>query len=238
MNECINPALIEGGDLIAYVDGEAEPALRAHIDSCPACLQRANELGQVTQGVLGMMYRASCPEPEQLGLHHLKLLSASEELVMAAHLRQCAHCAEDLSLLVVEEEPDRLITTVWDLFGQVGQVIEGVFMPAPRRRGATRRKRDGKQEVQNYVADEVHVMLDFQPVRRGRKEGMLVGTILSAIPETGGQAWLFEEGEVPISTEIDRLGTFIFERMKPGNYDLALEVEQKAILLREVQVGG
>ena len=236
MNECINPALIEGGDLIAYVDGEADALVRQHVESCPACLRRAGELGQVTQGVLGMMYRASCPEPEQLGLHHLKLLSASEELVMAAHLRKCVHCTEELALLAIEEEPDGLITMVWDLFGQVGQVIEGVFMPAPRRRGAVRRKHSRKQDPQHYIADEIQLMLDFQPGRRGRREGKLVGTILSAIPETGSQAWLFADGEVPIATEIDRLGTFIFDRIKPDSYDLALEIEQKAILLREVQV--
>lgn len=236
MNECINPALIEAGDLIAYMDGEADALLHRHVAGCPACLRRASELGQTTQGVLGMMYRASCPEPERLGLHHLDLLSANEKLIMAAHLRKCVHCSEELSLLVAEDEPDSLLDMVWQWLNDAAEVVEGALMPSPRRRAAGMRARGGKRDAQTYIADGMNVILDFQPVGRRRKEGMLVGTILSDIPETGSQAWLFEEGEVPISTEVDRLGTFIFDRVKPGSYDLALEVQQKAILLREVHV--
>ena len=237
MNKCMNPALIEAGDLIAYVDGEADALLRQHVASCPACLRRANKLGLATQGVLGMMYRASCPEPERLGQYHLDLLSGSEKLLMAAHLRKCVHCSEELSLLVAEDEPDSLIMMVWEWFKDAAEVVEGVLMPSPRRRAAGMRARGGKRDAQTYMADGMNVILDFQPVGRRRKEGMLVGTILSKMTETGSQAWLFEEGEVPISTQVDRLGTFIFDRVKPGHYDLALEVEQKAILLREVKIG-
>ena len=240
MNECLNPALIEDGDLMAYVDGEADPWVGKHIESCPACLRQATELGQATQGLLGLIYRASCPEPERLGQYHLKLLSAGEQLTMAAHLRTCLHCRDELSLLVEPEEteePDSLIMMVWKLFQDAVQVVEGMLMPSPRRRVAGMRARGRKRETQNYAADGVNVILDFQPVGRRRREGMLVGTIQSGLIATGGQAWLFEEGQKPISTEVDALGTFIFEQISPGHYDLALEVEQKAILLREVNVG-
>jgi len=232
----MNPALIEDGDLMAYVDGEADPWVREHVESCAACLSEATELGQVTQEVLDLMYRAFCPEPERLGQYHLKLLSANEELVMAAHLRKCEHCTEDLLLLVGEDEPDSLIMMVWEWFKDAAQVVEGVLMPSPRRRAAGMRARGGKRATRNYAADGVHVILDFQPVGRRRREGTLVGTIQSGVTGTGNQAWLFEEGEVPISTEVDALGTFIFDRVRPGNYDLALEMQQKAILLREVDV--
>ncbi|MGB0386978.1 MAG: anti-sigma factor family protein [Ardenticatenaceae bacterium] len=234
MNECMNPVLVEDGDLMAYVDGEADPWVREHVESCPACLGQVSELGQVTQGVLGLMYRASCPEPERLGQYHLKLLSAGELLMMDAHLRKCVHCTDDLALLV-GPEPDSLIIMVWKLFKDAVQVVEGALIPSPRRRMLGVRGR--KREIQSYVADGVNVILDFQPVGKRRKEGRLVGTIQSARTASGSQAWLFEEGQKPISTEVDPLGTFIFEQITPGDYDLALEVEQKAILLRELNVG-
>lgn len=234
MNVCINHKQIEEGDLIALLDGEAEPWLHHHVERCAACASKLAQLRHSSKALLGLMYRASCPPPELLGQYHLDLLSASEQLTMAAHVRKCLHCSQELSELAAEE-PDSLIMMVWNVFQDAVQVLEGVLMPSPRRGMVGVRGR--KRQSQNYIAEGVNVLLNFQPVGRRRREGMLIGTIQSSPTAGGGQAWLFCEGEVPISTKVDSLGTFIFDPIRPGNYDLALGVFDTAILLREVNVG-
>jgi anti-sigma factor RsiW len=44
---CIDPTAIREGDLVAYVDGEAEEAVVRHFHQCPACAREAEVLRQL-----------------------------------------------------------------------------------------------------------------------------------------------------------------------------------------------
>jgi hypothetical protein len=49
---CINPTAISDGDLIRYVDGEAEAAVVDHVRRCPACAREAQSLGRLQAALL------------------------------------------------------------------------------------------------------------------------------------------------------------------------------------------
>lgn len=241
MNSCIDPRLIKEGDLIAYVDGEAEGWLREHVDCCPTCASKVTQLRKASQGLLEHIYRASCPEPERWGQYHFNFLSSQEELVMAAHLRTCLHCTQELQTLTTLfplEPEDSLIEMVKRLFQDTVKVIETSLMPSRRLRPARVRKRARQRDTQTYHADGLNVLLDFQPLTREKESGRLLGSVLLNEIGRDSQAWLFEEGKRPFSTPIDDRGTFIFEKIRHGHYDLALEMEKQAILLREVMLHG
>jgi hypothetical protein len=49
---CIDPSAICEGDLIRYVDGEAEDTIVDHIHRCPACVSEAEALGRLQAALL------------------------------------------------------------------------------------------------------------------------------------------------------------------------------------------
>ena len=96
---CINPAEIQEGDLMAYVDAVADEAVVQHIRRCPACARRAEELAARQAVLAAKLYRFSCPTPDQLIACQRGELQGSEKLVVAQHLRQCPHCAREVAAL-------------------------------------------------------------------------------------------------------------------------------------------
>ena len=230
MTECIEPGLIKEGDLIAYVDRDADARIRAHIDRCPACKRRVAELRETSLALLTVMYRATCPSGKALVEHHQGLLSAAETLRVAAHVRSCPHCSRELA--EIPKEQDSLVTMVLTTIQKAARVIEASLTIHPQSRLADVRGAD-RIEQRSYHADDLDVVIDFQLVEGGQ-EGAIVGAVVQAEAVTGGRAWLFQDGEKPTSTPVDELGSFVFEGVVPGKHDVALEMGDQALLLREV----
>ena len=56
MNEtCIDPSAISEGDLMRYIDGEAEETIVDHVRRCPACAREAESLGQLQAALLAKL---------------------------------------------------------------------------------------------------------------------------------------------------------------------------------------
>jgi hypothetical protein len=232
MTRCTEPALIKEGDLTAYVEGEADERVRAHVGRCPACADRVARLRQTSQALLTLMYRASCPAPEVLGQYQLDLLPPNERLRVAAHVRTCPHCTRELDEL--EQEEDSLTQMVLHAIRGAVRVVEGALV-APRLRPVGVRGEEAGQYT--FRGAGLDVLVGFQPTVSGKRKGTLVGAVVQVEAVADGRAWLFQEGERPRSSLVDGLGTFTFEGIAPGEYDLALEVEEEALLMREVSVG-
>lgn len=80
------------------------------------------------------------------------------------------------------------------------------------------------------------VLVGLQSAAPASGTRTLVGSVVQAEAVSGGRVWLFQEGKKPISSPVDHLGTFTFEALPPGEYDLVLEVGRKALLMRGVVV--
>ncbi|MGD9099302.1 MAG: hypothetical protein PVF45_02400 [Anaerolineae bacterium] len=232
MTRCIEPALIKEGDLTAYVEGEADERVRTHVGRCAACADKVARLRQTDQALMALMYRGFCPAPEVLGQYQLDLLHPDEQLRVAAHVRACPHCRRELDELAQEE--DSLTHMVLHAIRGAVRVVEGALV-APRLRPAGVRGGEGGQYA--FRGAGLDVLVGFQPTVSGRRKGTLVGAVVQAEAVADGRAWLFQEGERSRSSPVDDLGTFTFEGIAPGEYDLALEVGEEALLLREVGVG-
>jgi hypothetical protein len=191
------------------------------------------QLRETSRALLALMYRAHCPSPEVLGQYQLNLLSPAEKLKVAAHVRACPHCTRELQALEMPE--DELIHRVCRVLHGVRDIIEAALVASPLPSPAGVRGRAGQRYA--FRGGGLDVLIGFEPAARPSAPGLLTGAVLQADRIAEAQAWLFQEGDNPRATKVDALGTFTFEKVKPGAYDLALTVGEDALLLREVIVG-
>jgi anti-sigma factor RsiW len=82
--------------LIAYMDGEADEAVKQHIETCNACAARAEPFIALQRVLLRALYRLHCPQSQVLGEYYLGLLSEAEVLAIQAHLAECPYCPAEL----------------------------------------------------------------------------------------------------------------------------------------------
>lgn len=237
MTRCIDPTAIEEGDLMAYLEGEADQRVREHVERCPACQAEVQRLRETSQALVTLMYRADCPAPEILAQYHMDLLSSSEQLEVAAHVRRCRHCAHELEEFAAEEaRGDGLTRMALSVLQGVVQTIEATMVPRGRQCPAGVRGVEDGPSAFHFSSDEVDVVIGLQPPVPGAGTRTLLGAVVQAKAVSGGRAWLFRTGEEPVASPVDRLGTFTFEALPSGTYDLALEVGRKALLMRDVEV--
>lgn len=235
MTQCIDPARIKEGDLMAYVDGAAGEAVKEHIRQCTFCANRAETYRRMEHVLSSALYRASCPTPTTLGLYLSKSLPAGERLVIARHLALCPHCAREMREL--ERPDDDLISVILDkLSGAVTEVVEALLV-APRPRPVGVRGAPPRQRL--YRADDLEIIVGTQPSRARRGRSTLLGQIRPPGEEpksaAGTEVWLVREGEL-LEAMVNDLGYFVFKEVSPGEYDIGFGWQGKAVLVREVRV--
>jgi hypothetical protein len=97
---CNSPKEIDDFLLLTYLDGEAEPEVREHVESCESCRARAKGLQRMEALVAAGLYRRSCPPADELGEYHLGLLGRKRAAEITRHLQQrCPYCRRELALL-------------------------------------------------------------------------------------------------------------------------------------------
>jgi anti-sigma factor RsiW len=82
--------------LIAYMDGEADQAIKQHIEACNACAARAEPFIALQRVLLRAFYRLHCPQSQVLGEYYLGLLPEAEVMAIQAHLAECPYCPAEL----------------------------------------------------------------------------------------------------------------------------------------------
>jgi anti-sigma factor RsiW len=85
--------------LIAYMDGEADDALRQHIEACASCMARLEPFIALQRDLLRALFRLPCPGSQALGDYHLGLLAEAKTLTIKEHLAECPYCPAELEAL-------------------------------------------------------------------------------------------------------------------------------------------
>lgn len=225
---CINPDEIAEGDLVAYMHGAASPQVNAHIQRCAYCAQQAEELKAVDAGLLRLVYRTTCPSAETLTAFAMDQLSAVERLQVAAHLRTCPHCAEEVAAARTwaQEEPD-------SLWGRLQEALALARVARPvAHAGASARGRgwQGRFEV-----DELLVTLALHGDRltgRVRQRDAIEADL-------SGEAWLLsvaDGGETLESAPVDTRGRFQFAAPTAQTYTLLLQAGGQDIAIERIDL--
>jgi hypothetical protein len=229
-NQCVNPLEVAEGDLITYLHGEAAPQVAAHVARCPFCSEQVEQLRIVDTRLLAAFYRESCPAPEVLADFALNRLSPAAKLRVAAHVRGCADCTEEIASVrdLTDEEPPSLLARLREslALALVARPVAHVTAPA-RGQGW-----QGRFEVQDWI-----FTLSFQA-------GTLTGRVrvrdVSRSTDYSGEAWLLSPEmealeQAPHST-VDVRGSFQFTQLVVGSYALLLQIGARHLALDTVQI--
>lgn len=235
---------INDADLLAYLDGKAKEEVVERIEGSDLYREQLNELKEQEQRLRALLYRGTCPEAHELGQFEMKMLNAERAALVAQHVDTCPRCAMELAVLgdfFKDVAPDleyslaeRVRVLIARLASDLGR-LGGDRQPAPLLAGV---RGEGAGPL-IYEAEEVQVSMEVQDDagRAGRKS--ILGLVTGA-EARGWQAMLWQESgplaELVQTQEIDELGNFVFEGLRPGNYSLTLRGEDVEVVIQELAV--
>jgi hypothetical protein len=223
---CVSPPELEDGQLLAYLDDrEAHPATALHLKMCPYCRERAGALDRVQKRLRSRLYRLNCPDPMELGEYHLRMLPASQMLVVAQHVRECPHCAREVSELdgflsdLAPAPGEGLLGQARVLFARLvgrGQPGGTALTAAP---AALRGAGEGPVTLE---ADGIVITLELQPGSNGQVS--IFGQVAAGEQDewTGALVELRPAGAPFLTALLDDLGAFEFEGLAPDSIELTI----------------
>ncbi len=235
---------MDDGTLLAYLDGEADQNVAAHLEQCSHCRERAQQLGRLQKRMGAEMYRIACPTPLELGEYHLGVLAGARAKAVAQHLDDCPHCMREVSQLKtylgdlsadLEFSLAERIKVLVAKLAPAGRPAAPLGAPAMAPAFAGLRGEESGPRL--YQAGDAQVAVEIQddPMRGDRKT--LLGLVTGM--DTGelvAHLWLADRrvGEVPV----DELGNLFIADMAPGSYDLILSGPEIEVHIRDLDVGA
>lgn len=219
------------GDLFAYLDGAAPPALAAHIAGCPRCQAELRELRAAESMLDTALFRADCPAPELLLRFQAGLLARPEALLVAEHAAACADCSAELTVLTSPPNPtlpERLVQTGRQL---VRVLLQPALAPTLALRGGELAPRR-----MVYAADGYQIVLVIAPLRPAGGRYQIEGQLLTPGGAQAGAARLSGSAQEERAAEVDELGFFAFDAVPPGAYALDLELADAQVLAELLDV--
>jgi anti-sigma factor RsiW len=238
MNKCIKPDEIQEGDWVTYLHGDASETVNEHIKQCASCAEEVEQLRMLDARLLNAFYRDACPTPEVLADYSLSRLTDVERLRVAAHVRGCPACSEELASVESWQvsEPPNLLT-------QLREALALAWLAHPVAQGSVSLRGVGWQG--RFEQEEVVVTLSSRSgalTGRVRKRAGALAESSAAYSALGGaeQAWLLErEGSTgcePLVSQLDERGRFQFPALAPGEYDLLLNVGGRDIAVERIKM--
>jgi len=226
---CVSPPELTDQQLLAYLDGESHHEVKAHLEQCLYCLEKARQLARLQARLRARLHRLTCPLPMELGEYHLRLLAPAQATAVDQHLRECPHCAREVAQLkgyLNEPAPavepgllERVKVLVARLVGEKGEGRPpGEFTFAP----AFVAIRGAAHGPITLEADGLFIVLDVQPAAEGRV------TILGQVAADDQDRWtsaaveLRQSGALQTSVTVDDLGAFRCEGVLPGPTELRI----------------
>jgi anti-sigma factor RsiW len=242
--DCVMPPELGDRELLAYLDGEAGHQVVVHLEQCPHCRERAEQLAQLQGRMTAELYRITCPSTMELGEYHLGLLPGDRSAAVSRHLMECPHCSGELAQLKgylgelapeLEFSPmERIKVLVARLVGdRKGRAQPGAPTLAPAYAGV----RGGENGPRIYQAGDAQIVIEIQDdaMQPGRKA--LLGLIMGIEPrDLVGHLWL---GDQPVAqAPVDELGNLSITNLAPDSYELILKGPDLEIQIQDLDVGA
>ena len=241
---CNSPPELDDAILLAYLDGEADQEVAAHLEQCPHCRQRAQRLGQLQEDMRAKMYRIECPTPLELGEYHLGVLADTESRGIARHLKDCPHCSLEVSQLKTYLG-DLSSDLEFSLAERIKVLVANLVragdradpLGAPSLAPAFAGLRGEETGPRLYQAGEAQVAIGIQAdATRGDRKTLLALVTGINISELVAHLWLADRhvGQVPV----DELGNLVVPNLPPGSYELILSGPEVEVHIRDLDVGA
>lgn len=227
--KCTFALELDDKQLLAFLDGEADQEIVSHLKACIYCRRRAEKLDRFQKRLTARLYRHTCPSATELGQYHLRLLSASQMLVIGQHLRECPNCARELAELEsflsdqASNPQGSLLGWAKVLVARLVNTEEFTSMSAP---AALRGEAKGPI---TFAADGITIVLDVRPATAGRVN--ILGQIAADDQDnwTGALVELRKDSLLQISSTVDDLGSFRCEGVVPGQQELRILLKNGSV---------
>jgi hypothetical protein len=201
---------------MAYLDDpDANQETARHLAQCPHCRENAETLDLFQKRLGSRLYRSTCPSPIDLGNYFLRMLPASQRLVVAQHLRQCPLCTREvleMEKFLGDPSPRR------DLFKAVKTLI--ARLPHSEAEAHSHRLpalRGGGKKPATFKTDHIVITLEIQP---GPDEQFTILGQMAAGDQQDQWTGAMVELEQPFLTSliasVDDLGGFTIETVFSG----------------------
>lgn len=223
---CIFPPELEDKKLLAYLDDAVDQETKLHLKQCQYCLEKAKNLARLHNRLTAQLYRITCPPSLELGEYHLRLLPASQMLVVAQHLRECPHCVREVeqlqSYLSDELAPNEAAGLLDGIKVLVARLVGGSIGDRSSMPSAVVALRgEGKGPI-TFEANGLVIILDVQATLKGRVSVLGQVAVDDQDLWTGALVELRQANMPPITTLLDDLGVFRFEEARIGSTEIII----------------
>lgn len=236
---------LQTGDLLAYLEGEAPPALIHRIERDPAALAEAAALAQ-TEAFLSALYlRDACPDVETLLLYQADLLPPEAARTLEAHLTTCADCPQELDALAQlapRTAPQPQAPSLADRLRDLGATIQAVLRPNTLQPDVQLRGTAAQELI--YQADDYEIVLNIQPqptFPNTPATWSIEGQILdsSGVPPASGSVELLAAApDIAVVQQdmIDAAGFFALDHLPVGSYIVQINLGTTRLLIADIEL--
>lgn len=218
--------MLSDSDLLAYLDGEAEPEVAAQIEQTPAYQARLAVLSGREAELKGRLAGIKRPFPLHLADYHLGLLSSTQANALEQYLAEHPHATHQLAeLQQFLEPPHPPETAESSLLTHFKTLAATLFTPVLQPIGVR-----GSQEGV-YRAGDYQVVLDSEPDPANASHRVVAG-LLVGLDGGNWEATMWQTAQPPYSltaVPLDEDGNFIIPHLLPGDYKLMLRNRQTAV---------
>lgn len=223
---CISPPELDVRLLMAFLDGEAAPETRLHLQKCEHCRDRAKMLEREQKLLTSRLYRASCPSTDELGEFQLRMLPSDQMLVISQHVRECPLCTREIEQL---KEYLSDLAPEGNLVQQAKTLIARLIVGQDRSSAVGESALALRGEIEEHVIYETNgivIVLDIQPTVEGKAN--ILGQVAADDQEnwTGAEVKLQQTDENQMTTILDDLGAFHFEEAPSVSIQLTITSPQ------------
>jgi hypothetical protein len=221
---CVSPPELEEKQLLLYLDGQANQETLSHLERCAYCLEKARTLDRFQKRLTSRLYRLTCPAPMELGEYHLRMLPASQMLIVAQHVRECPHCAREVSQLEAFLS-DLELAQEGSLLGKAKVLIARLVGSGaePGSTPAFSALRGESKGPLTFEADGMVIVLDVQPT--AQKQVSILGQVATDDQDhwTSALVELQQASGPQLTASLDDLGAFRFDDIRPGATQITIK---------------
>lgn len=239
---CVLPPELEDRVLLAYIDGEADHHVAAHLKRCSYCREKTQRLARLQGQLTARLYRLMCPSTITLGEYHLGILPRDQAQAVAQHMAQCPHCTRETAQLqnYLDELASDLAFNPWKQKVKVliAQLVPGkrenrrleqlVFTPTLSVRGE-------EQGLYLYQANGIQVFVEVQDDAEQRGHKVVLG-VVTGMDDRELMARLSQAERRVATAPVDDLGNFTISNLAPGSYALILASPEVEVHIQDLEI--
>lgn len=237
---CITPPGLDDWQIVSYIDGEADDTVKAHIEQCSFCRQKADQWGVVQKNMKRRLYRHNCPSPMELGEYHLGLLPSPQKMVVTQHLRGCPVCRLEVAQLEeFMQEPTPQPDIIQSIRVLIAKLISGGGVSQDQTGSSLFPVSAGLRGEENepflYQAGNVQIVIDVQDDVEQTGNKVLLG-LVTGLESDDFIIEVNRGGQMIATASVDEIGNFIVSNLVPGNYQVILKGQEVEIHIQSLPV--